>query len=104
MVCYYGKTNWGFKASGGFIDLAPEFEEFLESSEDNTEVGTGLLTCGSGIMMYAYLSDSIAFFYGTGENFCIYQGAGAVQFDIVEDLAFVKFEGAVDIANIHFEE
>ncbi len=78
-----------------------EFEKLFESTKDDSQIRTGLCACFSWIVMDAGLGDCISFVYGSGEDFGIYQCAGAADCDVVEDSAFEQLEGAVNVSQVH---
>lgn len=55
-------------------------------------------------MVYGFLRYCIAFSSGSCEYFSVDERAGAFQFHIFEDFAFVELEGTVYVSDFHAEE
>ena len=75
-----------------------------EGAGDDSEIGAGLFAGDAGMVMHSHLGDAIAEVFGFGQNFRVYQGAGRLYFNGVEESCGVDLEGAVDIPQFHAED
>ena len=75
-----------------------ENEEFLERAKDDAEIGPGLFTGGSRVVMNADLADGVSQSLGPGENFRVDQRAFGLHLDLLKKTTRVEFERAVDVA------
>ena len=105
-LVHTGDTSRHYVLSLAFLGtpLTCEGEHFEKSTGDDGEFRTRCTTAATGQVTYTHFGLGIACASELVEDFSVNHCAACLQRMCTEELALVKLEGAVDIADAQFED